>query len=84
MSSSLKYFLLIVCFLLTSCGKSNPTTQSAEVSGACSCTGKDLDCGDFHSKAQAQRCYEHCKRLGYGDKHNLDFDNDGKACERLK
>ena len=40
----------------------------------------DRDCGDFKSRRQAQRFF---KRNGgpQQDPHNLDADNDGKACE---
>jgi endonuclease YncB( thermonuclease family) len=40
----------------------------------------DKDCGDFSSQPAAQRFYEANKP---GDPHNLDGDNDGRACESL-
>ena len=45
----------------------------------CNCSGPDLDCDDFVSPEEAQRCYEYCK--DYGDVFGLDRDNDGIACE---
>ncbi len=41
---------------------------------------RDRDCGDFRSQPSAQRFFE---RQGPGDPHDLDRDNDGKACETL-
>jgi micrococcal nuclease len=49
----------------------------------CSCTGPDLDCGNFDTHAEAQSCYEYCNSQGYGDVHRLDGDDDGSACESL-
>jgi hypothetical protein len=41
----------------------------------------DRDCADFKTHAQAQRFFEnHNPRR---DPHNLDGDNDGRACEDL-
>ncbi len=44
---------------------------------------RDRDCADFTSQKQAQRFF---KRKGgpKKDKHNLDADNDGVACEELR
>jgi micrococcal nuclease len=50
---------------------------------SCSCTGPDLDCGNFDTHAEAQSCYEYCNSQGYGDVHRLDGDDDGSACESL-
>lgn len=43
---------------------------------------RDRDCSDFRTQRQAQRFF---KRNGgpRQDPHNLDADNDGKACESL-
>jgi Excalibur calcium-binding domain len=41
---------------------------------------KDRDCNDFKTQKQAQRFF---KRNQPGDPHNLDGDNDGRACESL-
>jgi len=38
----------------------------------------DKDCSDFATQEEAQDFYE---RADAGDPHNLDADNDGKACE---
>lgn len=38
----------------------------------------DKDCSDFATQEEAQDFYE---GAGRGDPHNLDADNDGKACE---
>ena len=42
---------------------------------------RDRDCADFKTHAQAQRFFE--KHNPRRDPHNLDGDNDGKACEDL-
>jgi len=41
----------------------------------------DRDCADFATHRQAQRFFE--KHNPGRDPHNLDGDNDGKACEDL-
>lgn len=51
--------------------------------GTCNCTGPDLDCSDFSTHVEAQKCFEYCKDQGYGDKFRLDGDGDGEACESL-
>ncbi|WP_420271882.1 excalibur calcium-binding domain-containing protein [Occultella aeris] len=40
-----------------------------------------MDCPDFASRADAQTTFNHYVRLGLGDVHRLDGDNDGIACE---
>lgn len=63
----------------------NVTVQPAEEKkqkAVCTCT-RDLNCSDFDTHAEAQRCYEYCKDKGYGDIHGLDRDQDGSACESL-
>jgi hypothetical protein len=63
----------------------SPATDlpAASVSG-CSCTGPDLDCGDFDTHAQAQACYDKCIAEIGRDVHRLDGnDNDSLACESL-
>jgi hypothetical protein len=42
--------------------------------------GADLDCSDFTSEAEAQAFFELAGGIN-SDKHVLDWDNDGKACE---
>jgi endonuclease YncB( thermonuclease family) len=41
---------------------------------------EDRDCSDFDTQAEAQRFFE---AEGPGDRHNLDGDGDGRACESL-
>jgi len=52
-------------------------------SAPCNCSGPDLNCSDFATHAEAQRCYDYCKSKGYGDVFRLDADKDGIACESL-
>lgn len=40
---------------------------------------RDRDCGDFNSQAQAQKFFK--SHNPQRDRHRLDADNDGKACE---
>ncbi|NLE00900.1 MAG: hypothetical protein GX640_13620 [Fibrobacter sp.] len=49
----------------------------------CNCNGPDLNCKDFSSHAQAQACYECCKKT-HGDIFGLDRDGDGIVCESLR
>ncbi|MBD8063637.1 excalibur calcium-binding domain-containing protein [Actinomycetaceae bacterium Sa1BUA1] len=44
---------------------------------------RDLDCKDFRTQREAQAEYNYWKNKGLGDVHDLDGDNDGKACESL-
>lgn len=46
------------------------------------CTGPDLDCGDFTSHAEAQAFFEMCGGPN-ADPHRLDGDHDGLVCETL-
>ena len=48
----------------------------------CDCNGPDLNCKDFSSHAEAQACFECCKKTN-GDCFELDRDNDGNVCESL-
>jgi endonuclease YncB( thermonuclease family) len=48
--------------------------------GPCDCQGPDLDCSDFATRADAQSCYNYCKKLGFGDIFLIDIDHDGIAC----
>ena len=48
--------------------------------GPCDCQGPDLDCSDFATRADAQACYNSCKKLGFGDIFLIDIDHDGLAC----
>jgi len=56
---------------------------SPSPSAPCNCGGPDLNCSDFATHAEAQRCYDYCKSKGYGDVFRLDADKDGIACESL-
>jgi len=47
----------------------------------CNCTGPALNCDDFATTEEAQRCYAYCISQGYGDVFGLDRDNDGIACK---
>ena len=42
--------------------------------------GPDRDCADFATHADAQAFFD----LGSGDRHTLDADRDGVACESLQ
>ncbi len=57
---------------------STPTKTSVPV---CNCLGKPLTCNSFNSQGQAQRCFEYCKSMGYGDIFGLDKNRNGLACE---
>jgi endonuclease YncB( thermonuclease family) len=52
----------------------------APASGFCSCD-RDMDCRDFRSQSDAQRCFEHCMAQTGKDIHRLDRDGNGRACE---
>lgn len=58
-------------------------SPSPSPSAPCNCAGPDLNCSDFATQAEAQRCYDYCKSQGYGDIFRLDADKDGIACESL-
>jgi len=47
----------------------------------CNCTGPALNCDDFATTEEAQRCYAYCISQGYGDVFGLDGDKDRIACE---
>ena len=50
---------------------------TASIYAACICSRDAYNCDD----AEAERCFEECKRLGAGDVHRLDRDKDGNACD---
>jgi hypothetical protein len=56
---------------------------SNTIEAVCACYGNIYNCDDFSTHNSAQRCYEYCISLGYGDVHRLDGDSDGSACEDL-
>ena len=44
----------------------------------------DRDCADFRTQRAAQRFFvRQRRRTGVRDRHGLDGDNDGRACESL-
>jgi hypothetical protein len=54
------------------------------VHAVCSCSGDTLNCEpDFDTHAEAQACFEYCRDLVGYDIHELDSDNDGRACQNL-
>lgn len=53
-----------------------------ERAAPCDCAGRDLDCGDFLTRAGAQTCFEYCRAKGLGDVFFLDGDGNGLVCER--
>jgi micrococcal nuclease len=57
-------------------------TGVGDISYPGTCTGPDLDCGDFSSHAQAQAFFEMCGGPN-ADPHKLDGNHDGSACESL-
>ena len=57
-------------------------TQAGDASYPGTCSGPDLDCGNFSSQAQAQAFFEMCGGPN-ADPHRLDGDHDGSVCESL-
>lgn len=47
------------------------------------CDRDFYNCTNFSTQAAAQKVFDYCNDLGYGDIHKLDQDNDGTACESL-
>ena len=58
-------------------------TPTPSATPVCNCSHNVYDCVSFGYQAGAQACYDYCKAQGVGDIHNLDEDNDGRACEDL-
>ncbi|MCD6261943.1 MAG: excalibur calcium-binding domain-containing protein [Deltaproteobacteria bacterium] len=73
---------LVVLALVAACLNIDHS-PSPSPSAPCNCAGPDLNCSDFATHAEAQRCYDYCKSQGYGDVFRLDADKDGIACESL-
>ena len=46
------------------------------------CSADIYNCSDFNTQAEAQAVFDYCYPIN-GDIHNLDYDNDGIACESL-
>jgi endonuclease YncB( thermonuclease family) len=62
-----------------------PVTGPGSGGAPCSCTGPDLDCKDFSSRAAAQACWDYCRQQGISNPHNLDGnDQDGRVCETMQ
>lgn len=47
------------------------------------CDTDTYNCGDFATQTEAQKAYDSCNELGFGDIHQLDSDGDGVVCEGL-
>lgn len=56
-----------------------PTASSVDTTGFPTCFAGDCDCGDFATQAAAQAVLD----AEPGDRHRLDGDQDGVACESL-
>lgn len=56
---------------------------AAGAAGGVSCTGPDLDCGDFSSRAEMSQFWSSCGFSASYDPHRLDGNDDGVPCERL-
>jgi hypothetical protein len=68
----------------TSSGGGGFATSAPAPSGStCSCTANTYNCStrDFSSVAEAQTCFDFCRSQGFGDVHDLDRNEDGRACE---
>ncbi|MEF8799137.1 MAG: thermonuclease family protein [Candidatus Bipolaricaulota bacterium] len=63
---------------------SSPGRRTQETEGQpCTCK-EDLDCSDFDTQQEAQKCFEYCQEeLDKRDVHSLDRNKDGVACESL-
>jgi sugar phosphate permease len=58
-------------------------TDKINVNNEGDCSSDIYDCSDFANQEIAQITYSRCmNEVGY-DVHNLDKDDDGKACESL-
>lgn len=58
-----------------------PDRESIVPPPICECSYNALNCSDFNTQAEAQKCYDYCKSRGNKDVHGLDGDEDGEACE---
>lgn len=70
----------------TSSGSKSTSSSSSrqQERPPCDCYGPDLDCDDFATWEEAQRCYTYCLQVRGYDVFRLDADGDGIACERLR
>ena len=65
-------------------GKNVPRQPTKAAAGSdCDCSGNLYNCSNFRTQAQAQACYERCKRLKGYDVHKMDGDRDERVCESL-
>lgn len=48
------------------------------------CNKNTYNCKDFATQVEAQKAFEHCKKITKKDVHDLDRDSDGIACEALQ
>jgi hypothetical protein len=55
--------------------------SSAAVVAPTTAQAADRDCSDFRNQRRAQRFFH--RHRPHRDPHNLDADNDGRACEEL-
>jgi hypothetical protein len=61
-----------------------PAPTQAPAAAPCNCSGPDLNCPDFTTRASAQACWEACGgKAGGPDPFGLDRDGNGLACESL-
>ena len=74
--------LLVTGYSLTR-QKFRSATDKIDINDEGDCSSDIYDCTDFANQEIAQITYSRCmNEVGY-DVHNLDKDNDGKACESL-
>ncbi len=58
--------------------------QGALQTGERDCTRDTYNCSDFTRHDEAQKIFDYCKQEVGSDIHQLDQNNDGKACESLR
>lgn len=77
-------FLLIFLVLISGCSINQTPKQKItkpKLKQTCSCRSDRHNCDDFETGWEAQQMYECCmQKVGY-DIHQLDRDDDGRACE---
>jgi hypothetical protein len=59
-----------------------PAQATAAPAFVCDCSGNFYDCAYFHSRDEAQGCFDYCLSRS-GDVHELDEDGNGIVCESL-
>jgi len=76
-------FIIVFIVLLLVRLKFKSATDKINIHDGSDCSSDIYDCTDFPDQEIAQITYNRCmNEVGY-DVHNLDKDNDGKACESL-